>query len=107
GRRRRRVTWTLIDGVFRPGAAVPVTDRGFRYGMSVFETIAVFEGRLLFWDEHKERLRRACEAAEFFFRPIPAFPALEGKTGMLRLYVTAGDGGPSEPAEGTRVFALF
>lgn len=101
------MTWTLVDGVFRPGAALPVTDRGFRYGMSVFETIAVFEGRLLFWEEHRERLRRACEAAEFFFRPIPVFPDLTGRTGLLRLYVTAGDGGPSEKAEGTRVFALF
>jgi branched-subunit amino acid aminotransferase/4-amino-4-deoxychorismate lyase len=101
------VTWTLVDGVFRPGAAVPVTDRGFRYGMSVFETFAVRAGRVLFRDEHVDRLRRACAAAEFLTPAIPAFPDLDGRTGMLRLYVTAGDGGPAQAADAGRVFALF
>ncbi len=101
------MTWTLLGGVFRPGGAVPVTDRGFRYGMSVFETVAVFQGRPLFWNEHLQRLGRACAAAEFLLPGLPVFPSLAGKTGLLRLYVTAGDGGPAETAEGTRVFALF
>jgi branched-chain amino acid aminotransferase len=101
------VTWTLVDGAFREGAAVPVTDRGFRYGMSLFETVAVFEGRLLFWEEHLARLHRAGAAADFALPEIPAFPELPGATGMLRLYVTAGDGAPSARAEAPRVYALF
>lgn len=99
--------WSLVDGAFQEGAAVPVTDRGFRYGMSLFETVAVFEGRLLFWDEHVLRLRKACAAAEFAMPSVPAFPELPGHAGMLRLYVTAGDGGPTAPAAAPRVFALF
>lgn len=101
------MTWTLVDGVFRPEAAVPVTDRGFRYGMSVFETFAVSVGRVLFRDEHEDRLRRACGAAEFATPTLRALPDLEGRTGMLRLYVTAGDGRPGQQAESSRVFALF
>ena len=96
-----------MGGAFREGAAVPVTDRGFRYGMSLFETVAVFEGRLLFGHEHLTRLQRAGAAAEFAMPEIPAFPELPGKTGLLRIYVTAGDGAPSAPAESPRVFALF
>jgi branched-chain amino acid aminotransferase len=101
------VIWTLRDGAFAEGAAVPVTDRGFRYGMSVFETIAVFEGRLLFWDEHLVRLHRAGAAAGFAVPEIPAFPRPPEKNGLLRIYVTAGDGAPSAPASAPRVFALF
>ena len=41
--------WTLVEGSFREGACVPLTDRGFRYGMSVFETLAVRHGKILFW----------------------------------------------------------
>ncbi|HEY5814476.1 MAG TPA: hypothetical protein VIT23_17705, partial [Terrimicrobiaceae bacterium] len=60
--------WTLIDGAFREGAAVPVTDRGFRYGMSVFETLAIRGGKILFLREHLAALDAACAAAGF---PLP------------------------------------
>ena len=83
-----------------------MTDRGFRYGMSVFETVAVVEGRLLFWPEHRDRLLRACAAAGFAVPEVPDFPALPGETGMLRIYVTAGDGGPLAGAAAPRVFAI-
>jgi branched-subunit amino acid aminotransferase/4-amino-4-deoxychorismate lyase len=101
------VIWSLEDGAFHEGSSVPVTDRGFRYGMSLFETVAVFEGRLLFWDEHVARLQRACAAADFAMPEIPAFQGLSGRTGVLRIYVTAGDGGPLAPASEPRVYALF
>lgn len=98
--------WTLSGGVFREGAAVPVTDRGFRHGMSVFETVAVRRGRLLFVEEHLQRLQRACVAAEFSFpTDLPsALSALSCEEGMLRLYVTAGDGNPGDVC---RTYALF
>jgi branched-chain amino acid aminotransferase len=101
------VIWTLRDGAFEEGAAVPVTDRGFRYGMSVFETVAVFEGRLLFWEEHLTRLHRAGNAAGFVMPEIPELSRPPQKNGLLRIYVTAGDGAPSAPVREPRVVVLF
>ena len=100
--------WTLSGGMFREGADVPVTDRGFRYGMSVFETLAVCRGRKFFLEEHLQRLQRACAAAEFSFPAdlAVALAALTCDDGMLRIYVTAGDGGFSHPAEAVRTYAL-
>jgi 4-amino-4-deoxychorismate lyase len=100
------LVWTLGGTVFRPGGAVPVSDRAFRYGMSVFETIAVRAGRPLLVEEHLDRLRRACAAAGFAEPAVGPLPA-GLPDGMLRIYVTAGDGPPSAPAEAGRVFALF
>lgn len=88
---------------------MPVTDRGFRYGMSVFETLAVFRGCKLFVEEHLQRLQRACAAAEFSFPAdlAVALAALSCDNGMLRIYVTAGDGVFSHPADAVRTYALF
>lgn len=100
--------WALAEGEFRPGGAVSVSDRGFRYGMSVFETIAVRDGRYLLATEHLERLSQACAAAGFFQPTIKALPSAQSlPDGMLRIYVTAGEGAPTAPAEEGRVYALF
>ena len=101
--------WTLSGGVFREGAEVPVTDRGFRYGMSVFETLAVHRGCKLFVGEHLQRLQRACAAAEFGFPDeLPsALGELSCDDGVFRIYVTAGDGGFSHPSDAVRTYALF
>lgn len=50
-----------VDGrICRPeDAVVPVFDRGFLYGDSVFETVATYGGRLLFMHEHLDRLERS------------------------------------------------
>lgn len=101
------MTWTLAAGAFVAGTALPATDRGLRYGMSVFETFAVWEGRVLFGAEHRGRLSAACAAAGFSVPEIPAFPELSGRTGLLRIYVTAGDGGPLAAADAPRVMAVF
>ena len=85
--------WTLADGSFREGAEVPVTDRGFRYGMSVFETLAVRNGRMLFLRQHLAALESACTLAGFPADGADALMELEGLSdGLLRIYVTAGDG---------------
>jgi branched-subunit amino acid aminotransferase/4-amino-4-deoxychorismate lyase len=76
--------------------------------MSVFETLAVRQGRVIFADEHLTRLRQAAAAAGFFMpESFPLPPEMDGGDGMLRLYVTAGDGGPLEPADDGRVYALW
>ena len=40
---------------------ISVTDRGFLYGQSVFETIAVSNGKPHLLEQHMQRLRRGCE----------------------------------------------
>jgi branched-subunit amino acid aminotransferase/4-amino-4-deoxychorismate lyase len=91
------------DGLcFVPGKEVPPSDRGFRYGMSVFESLRVGDGVPEFFRAHKERLRQACG---FFGFPFPEqaveeacrlFAGLSGE-GFARIYVTAGAGGPTAP----------
>jgi branched-subunit amino acid aminotransferase/4-amino-4-deoxychorismate lyase len=102
-------SWTLVDGAFREGAAaVPVTDRGFRYGMSVFETLAVRKGRILFLRQHLEALEIACAEAGFQAHNTEALSALEGlEDGLLRIYVTAGDGSSVAPSGECRTFGFF
>jgi branched-subunit amino acid aminotransferase/4-amino-4-deoxychorismate lyase len=100
--------WTLVNGTFQQGAAVPLTDRGFRYGMSVFETLAVRSGKILFLRQHLAALDGACAAAGFRADRAHALGALEGlPDGLLRIYVTAGDGTPHFPCADSRVFAFF
>jgi branched-subunit amino acid aminotransferase/4-amino-4-deoxychorismate lyase len=100
--------WTLVEGVFREGADVPISDRGFRYGMSVFETIAVRNGRMLFLEEHLGALSAACKAAEFQAQTAHAINELADlPDGLLRIYVTAGDGALAGPASHQRTFAYF
>lgn len=100
--------WTLIDGVFQEGGSVPVSDRGFRYGMSVFETVAIRAGRMLLWPDHLDRLDRACAAAGFVRPGVQTWPEVRDlPDGMLRVYVTAGDGGPLARPAGCRVYALY
>ncbi len=50
-----------IDGVItqEPVGRVPVSDRGFLFGDSVYEVIRVHDGTPLFWDEHWSRLSRS------------------------------------------------
>ena len=94
---------------FIAGAGLPLTDRGFRYGMSVFETIAIRNGTPLLLAEHLAKLAEAAATAGFqptalwrsatrtlFDRP----PIHEG---VARIYITAGDAAGSE----SRVAALF
>jgi 4-amino-4-deoxychorismate lyase len=101
-------SWTLVDGAFREGAAVPISDRGFRYGMSVFETMAVRSGNILFLEQHLAALESACLQAGFqadITSKMVVFGELPD--GLLRIYVTAGDGSSSALASGCRTFAFF
>ena len=100
--------WTLVGGAFREGAAIPVTDRGFRYGMSVFETLAVRQGKILFLHQHLAALKIACAAAGFRADNTEALNVLDGLSdGMLRIYVTAGDGTAAVSTSECRTIAFF
>ena len=105
-------TWTFVDETFVPEAVLPVTDRGVRYGMSVFETIAVRAGEPLFIQEHLQRLAEACRAAEFIFPEKLSEIAIralltETTDSVLRIYVSAGDGHPSAPVTASRTFLML
>src|SRR5437867_12906634 len=55
--------FVLLNGqlVAEEQAAVPVTDRSFRYGDGVFETIPVYNGKPFRWAQHLERLTRGAD----------------------------------------------
>lgn len=56
---------TNVNGAIRPTseAAVPVTDRGFLYGDSVYEVFRTYEGVPLFFDEHWARFENSAKLA--------------------------------------------
>ena len=95
--------WTGLK--FAPAAGIPATDRGFRYGMSVFESFPVQNGVARFLDRHLEKLRAACAAVGFVI-PKDALEqcaaTLEGH-GFGRIYVTAGDGPVTGPCDDCRL----
>lgn len=104
--------WLWSGRRFEPAAGLPFSDRGARYGMAVFETLRIRDGRPQLWEAHLERLGKAVTQCGF---SIPAdalhsaadlFP-LQAREGVARLYVTAGDGAPADPATDCRVALLF
>ncbi len=41
-------------------AKIPLTDRGLLFGHSVFETILVLKGKIVFWQKHINRMKHGC-----------------------------------------------
>lgn len=106
-------SWQFQEDDLIDGAAISIWDRGFRYGMSIFETILIHRGRAVFLEEHLRRLRDAAGAAGFSVSSkfiavlrsrLSGFD--ESLSGMMRIYVTAGDGGPLSDGEDSRVYVL-
>lgn len=96
------------DAVIPHRAGIPLSDRGFRYGHHLFESLAVRNGRVLLAREHIALLRDAALRGELRW-PRRLGPILLGflkratlADGMIRIYLTAGSGSPwaspSEPA---------
>lgn len=102
-------SWTWSNDQFVEGASVPVSDRGFRYGMSVFESICVRNGAPLFFPEHVERLRAACARCGFAVDLAAVEKAREmlGSDGFARIYITAGDGTTTSDAAACRIYVIF
>ncbi|MHA3773787.1 aminotransferase class IV [Verrucomicrobiota bacterium sgz303538] len=104
--------WTWTPTTFETCDSIPVTDRGFRYGMAVFESIRVYKGFPLFWEEHVRRLQKACSDRSFCVDASALLAAAEklrenGRDGFARIYVTAGDGKVTDPAGHCRIFLLM
>lgn len=53
---------TAINNKITPidQAQIPITDRGFLFGHSLFETILVYQGKIIQWQAHFERLKQGC-----------------------------------------------
>lgn len=105
-------SWIWRDGAFVACDSLPLTDRGFRYGMAVFESVRVWKSVPLFWQEHRDRLQLACEDRQFHLLDGCLEAAVEllrkqGLDGFARIYVTAGDGSVADPATTCRTFLLL
>ena len=102
--------WRIQSGVWEPCEGLPLEDRGFRYGMSVFETVAVHRGHALFLEAHLERLVRATHSVGWGAVVVSGIPdecvKSHDSTGVVRLYVTAGAGRPGDSFCGS-AYALF
>lgn len=104
--------WLWNGSAFEAATGVPISDRGFRHGMSLFESMRVWDGAIEFWQQHQQRVLTACGERDF---PMPeaavaaAGPVFEsaGVNGFARIYVTAGDGGPASPVTKPRVFLFI
>jgi 4-amino-4-deoxychorismate lyase len=104
----------LVNGENRGN--IDISDRGFQYGDGLFETIAVFKGKPLFFQQHLSRLFKGCERLRI---PAPEQSLLESEarqltstvdSAVLKLMVTRGSGGRGyrQPDQilPTRVFSL-
>lgn len=104
-------SWLWNGAAFEPAGGVPLSDRGFRFGMSLFESLCVRNGAIEFWPQHQQRILTACAERDF---PMPeaALAAVEphfqsaNAGGFARIYITAGDGGPASSVDAPRVFLL-
>ena len=93
--------WLWNGAAFQPAEGMPLSDRGARYGMALFESMAVQDGRVEFWLEHQQRLQIACVERDFFaddraFSFVRETLESARADGFARIYVTAGDGGPTD-----------
>lgn len=108
----RAFAFDLTKGCFCATSGVPISDRGFRFGMHVFETLAVKDARLLLGDLHAALLDEASLTVKF--PPPPQGWLQQAKNlaanapdGVMRIYWTAGDGPPTGPVVTPRLFALL
>lgn len=93
---------TYINGQFLESnqACIPVTDRGFRFGDGVFETLRVYNGVMYQWEAHVNRLKEGLTALSI---PFEQFSGLKNAAlslikqnniskGYLRIAISRGSG---------------
>lgn len=106
-----KTTWRWEGNRFVACDTVPVADRGFRYGMSVFESLPVRNGIPYFLAGHYERLRHACLQGGLA-TGLPEFEVFDTLLrsiefdGFARIYVTAGEGDIFASTEQGSVFVF-
>ncbi|TVS13163.1 MAG: hypothetical protein EA419_02500 [Wenzhouxiangella sp.] len=88
---------TLVDG--QPGTVVPVDDRAFLYGESLFETVAFRDRQAPLWSRHMARLDLGCRSLGFQPpRPEQLLAECrkvlpESGPAIARITITGGSGG--------------
>ena len=98
-----------IDGVLSANDLLPASDRGFLVGDGVFETILLINGRVIFEDEHRSRMRRGMDvlgmngATPDFQTIALALGAGKFARAMLRCSVTRTGGRGLAPPPGSRL----
>lgn len=92
-----------IDGVLSPldEARVPVLDRGFLYGDSVYEVFRTYDGVPLFWEEHFDRLENSARLIH-----MPIAQSRDELMAEIRRTVAEAGGGPSDDGSG-EVYVRF
>lgn len=106
-------SWFVQQGRIAPCLGIPLHDRGFRYGQHLFETIAIRNGKVLFFEEHWERLVAAARRSQFviealWYHTLSRFLATEvWSDGVIRIFVTAGEGAPLAPIRRPQLFLLW
>jgi branched-subunit amino acid aminotransferase/4-amino-4-deoxychorismate lyase len=105
-------SWRWNGKKFVDAKTVPLTDRGFRYGMSVFESFRVTNGKAEFFEKHAMRILSTCAeldltVSDSAIRHAEKLLAGAEMDGFARVYVTAGDGGPGSAASNPRVYVFI
>ncbi|MEM9136930.1 MAG: aminotransferase class IV [Cyanobacteria bacterium P01_F01_bin.42] len=59
---------TNLNGAIAPTASLPVLERGFLYGDSVYEVVRTYQGQLFGLEEHLVRLRKS---ADYLYMDVP------------------------------------
>jgi branched-chain amino acid aminotransferase len=95
------LVWINEELMPLPQARVSVEDRGFLYGDGFFETLRAEDGRVLFLDEHLERLRASAQAFRINFpEQVPwekrlarllAANGLQQGTAAVKILLTRGE----------------
>ncbi|MGY6276352.1 aminodeoxychorismate lyase [Methylomonas sp. MgM2] len=104
----------LLNGERRQ--CIDASDRGFQYGDGLFETIEVLNGKLLFFQQHLQRLLIGCER---LLIPPPDLGLLQAEAeqlcadadhAVLKIIFTRGSGGRGyrqpDPVVPTRLLSL-
>lgn len=97
--------WVYLDGAILPAteAKVSVFDRGFLFGQAAYEVTAVYNGKLVDFDQHMARLAHTLTGIEIEMPPqdlkqihLDLIDRNGLEEGLVYLQVTAGDQGPRD-----------
>ncbi|MFV0336957.1 MAG: aminotransferase class IV [Chthoniobacterales bacterium] len=111
---KKNLSWSFRRGQWQKGAEIPIEDRGFRFGMHVFETLSVRAGKPHHFGYHIDALRAAAAHLRvqdaFLEKALPDFQAagfLPPCDGTLRFFLTFGSGPPTSAPNQPGLFAWF
>lgn len=86
-----------VNGALSPldEATIPVADRGFLYGDSVYEVFRTYDGVPLFWEEHFDRMEQSARLIH-----MPIAQSRDELLAEIRRAVAEAGGGPTEDGSG-------